>query len=173
MSLGRLPHLAPLSRLAPGDQAAIEDAMAQAQVTTLRDRTATSLSGGETARVLLARALAVGAGALIVDEPLTGLDPGHQLDAMALLAAQARAGRLVVVVLHDLTLASAWCDRLLLLADGRLVADGAPADVLTDARLAEVYGVAAHRFQAGGRALVAPTMRVDAAAAVAPANARL
>ena len=63
---------------------------------------------------------------MIADEPLADLDPRHQLDTMALLSAQALSGRLVVVILHDLALASAWCDRLLLLSEGRIIADGAP-----------------------------------------------
>ena len=102
----------------------------------LRHRVATELSGGERARVMLARALATGAPALIADEPLASLDPGHQMEVMALLADRARAGALVIVVLHDLSVAARFCDRILLLDDGRLVADGAPAAVLTDAALA-------------------------------------
>ncbi len=160
VALGRSPHLGPLSRLGAEDRAAVDGAMARAEVAELRDRTATELSGGETARALLARALAVEAGALVVDEPLAGLDPGHQLDTMALLSEHARSGRLVVAILHDLTLASGWCDRLLLLSHGRLVADGPPAEVLDDARLAQVYGVVAHRFDAGRGPLVAPVRRV-------------
>lgn len=163
VALGRSPHLGPLSRPGGADQAAVDAAMARAEVTALRDRTATELSGGETARALLARALAVDAPALVVDEPLAGLDPGHQLDTMALLAGHAREGRLVVAILHDLTLASGWCDRLLLLSQGRLVADGTPAQVLDDARLAQVYGVAVHRFDAGRGPVVAPVRRVSAA----------
>jgi ABC-type cobalamin/Fe3+-siderophores transport system ATPase subunit len=80
---------------------------------------------------------------LIVDEPLASLDPGHQIDVMELLAAEARAGALVIAVLHDLTLAARHCDRLLLIDGGELVADGPPADVLTPERLAAVYGVRA------------------------------
>jgi iron complex transport system ATP-binding protein len=159
VGLGRLPHLGPLSRIGDADRAAVDAAMAQAEVTSLRHRTATELSGGELSRVLLARALAAGAEALIVDEPLTGLDPGHQLDAMALLSGHARQGRLVIAILHDLALASAWCDRLLILSEGRLVADGAPAEVLDDALLAQVYGIAAHRFEIAGRRVVAPVGR--------------
>ncbi|NWP15693.1 ATP-binding cassette domain-containing protein, partial [Escherichia coli] len=75
----------------------------RADVASLRDRVATELSGGERARVLLARALAVEAPALIADEPLASLDPGHQIDVMELLHGEARAGALVIAVLHDLT----------------------------------------------------------------------
>ena len=159
VALGRLPHLGPLSRLSGADAAAIDAAMAQTDALHLKGRVATELSGGERARVLLARALAVGAPALIADEPLAALDPGHQIDVMDLLQAQARGGSLVVTVLHDLGIAARWCDRLLLMDGGALVADGAPLDVLTHANLARVYGVRA-RIEPGEEPLVMPTGRV-------------
>jgi len=141
VGLGRLPHLAPMSRISDTDTAAIERAMARADVLELRDRIATELSGGERARVLFARALAVEAPALIADEPLASLDPGHQIDVMDMLRAEAVGGGLVIAVLHDLTLAARYCDRLLLIDEGRIVADGTPADVLTAERLRAVYGI--------------------------------
>jgi len=147
--LGRLPHLGPLSRMRQADRSAVERAMSLADVAVLRDRVATELSGGERARVLLARALAVEAPVLIVDEPLASLDPGHQVDVMDLLRGQANAGALVVAVLHDLTMAARYCDRLLLLAEGRLVADGSVQDVLTPDHLRSVYGIEA-RIEASG-----------------------
>jgi iron complex transport system ATP-binding protein len=149
VGLGRLPHLAPMSRISAADTAAIERAMIRADVFDLRDRIATELSGGERARVLFARALAVEAPALIADEPLASLDPGHQIDVMELLRAEAASGALVVAVLHDLTLAARYCDRLLLIDEGQIVADGAPAAVLTPARLRRVYGIDA-RVETGG-----------------------
>ncbi|MEN3748190.1 ABC transporter ATP-binding protein [Sphingomonas sp. HF-S3] len=141
VGLGRLPHLGPMSRVAEGDAAAIQRAMVRADVTALRDRIATELSGGERARVLLARSLAVEAPGLIADEPLASLDPGHQIDVMDLLRAEARGGALVIAVLHDLTMAARYCDRLLLVDRGTVVADGAPADVLAPANLRAVYGI--------------------------------
>ena len=149
VGLGRLPHLAPMSRISAADTAAIERAMARADVLDLRDRIATELSGGERARALFARALAVEAPALIVDEPLASLDPGHQIDVMDLLRAEAAAGGTVIVVLHDLTFAARYCDRLLLIDKGRVMADGAPAAVLTADRLQAVYGIDA-RVEIGG-----------------------
>ena len=149
VALGRLPHLAPMSRIGDADTAAIERAMARADVLDLRHRIATELSGGERARALFARALAVEAPALIADEPLASLDPGHQIDVMDLLRAEAERGALVIAVLHDLTLAARYCDRLLLIDDGSIVADGAPADVLTADRLRSVYGIDA-RVETGG-----------------------
>jgi len=141
VELGRLPHLAPMSRIGEADTAAIERAMERADVLGLRDRIATELSGGERARVLLARALAVEAPALIADEPLASLDPGHQIDVMELLQAEARAGGLVIAVLHDLTMAARYCDRLVLIDGGTVVAEGTPAEVLTPANLKSVYGI--------------------------------
>jgi iron complex transport system ATP-binding protein len=149
VELGRLPHLAPMSRISTADTAAIERAMERADVLPLRDRVATELSGGERARVLLARALAVEAPALIADEPLASLDPGHQIDVMELLRAEARAGGLVIAVLHDLTMAARYCDRLVLVDAGTVVADGTPAAVLTPANLKSVYGIEA-RVELGG-----------------------
>jgi iron complex transport system ATP-binding protein len=134
--------------------------MARADVLHLRHRIATELSGGERARVLLARALAVGARALIADEPLASLDPGHQIDVMALLKAQAQDGALVVTVLHDLAMAARWCDRLVLMDRGSLVAEGAPLDVLTAERLAQVYGISARIERDDGIPLILPTGRV-------------
>lgn len=159
VALGRLPHLAPMSGLSPGDTAAIETAMERADVADLRTRIATELSGGERARVLLARTLAVGAPALLADEPLAALDPGHQLDVMELLRAEARAGALVVTVLHDLTMAARYCDRLLLIDGGVVVADDTPPAVLTPARLREVYGITATIERYGDMLTIVPTAR--------------
>ncbi len=159
VALGRLPHLAPFSRLSQADDAAIGRALAQLGIAHLRDRTATALSGGERARVLLARALAVEAPALLVDEPLASLDPGHQLEVMDLLRAQARAGTTVAAVLHDLGLAARYCDRLVLLVDGEVAGDGAPAEVLTADALARAFGVRVWRGEAGGEPLIVPIAR--------------
>ncbi|PZU09529.1 ABC transporter ATP-binding protein [Sphingomonas sp.] len=159
VALGRLPHLAPFSRIGAADRAAISRAMALAEIEPLADRTATELSGGERARVLLARALAVEAPVLVADEPLASLDPAHQIQGMEILRDQADAGRLVVAVLHDLSLAARFCDRLLVLRDGRLVADGAPRDVMTPALLADVYGVSGY-FGGGEEGVVVPLARL-------------
>jgi len=159
VALGRLPHLAPMSRLGDADLAVVERVLERAGVAHLRDRIAIELSGGERARVLLARALAVEAPALLADEPLASLDPGHQIDVMELLRAEACAGALVVTVLHDLTMAARYCDRLLLMDAGRIVADGAPLDVLTPERLRAVYGITAAIERRGDVATIVPTAR--------------
>lgn len=141
VALGRLPHLAPFSRLSEIDHHAVRQAMTAADVLHLAGRTVTTLSGGELSRVLLARALSVETPILIVDEPLAALDPAHQLSIMALLQSLASQGRLIVVVMHDLTLASRFCRRLLLMADGRVAADGGPEAVLDERLIRQVYGV--------------------------------
>lgn len=149
VALGRMPHLGPMPQLSDRDHAAVDHAMARAHVLPLQARNAMELSGGERARVLLARALAVGAEGLVVDEPLASLDPGHQIDVMELLAQEARQGALVVAVLHDLTMAARYCDRLILMDRGCTVADGPPSAVLTPDNLARIYGVGA--FIGGGK----------------------
>lgn len=159
VGLGRLPHLAPMSKLGAHDAEAIERAMARADVLPLRHRIATELSGGERARVLLARALAVEAPALIVDEPLASLDPGHQIDVMELLAEEGRGGRTVVAVLHDLTMAARYCDRIILLDRGAIVADGAPGTVLTPDSLRAVYGIEVRIERHDGRPTIVPLGR--------------
>ncbi|MBP2148040.1 ABC transporter ATP-binding protein [Xanthobacter flavus] len=153
VALGRLPHGA-----AVVDDAA-RRAMAAAGVEGLARRSADTLSGGERARVLLARALAVEAPILLADEPSAALDPLHQLEVMALLRDTARRGAVVVAVLHDLTLAGRFCDRLALMKDGRLLAEGTPTEVLDDAYLADAFGVDAVRLTHAGETVVLPWAR--------------
>ncbi|EJL28243.1 ABC transporter ATP-binding protein [Novosphingobium sp. AP12] len=159
VALGRLPHLAPMSRIGAEDRAAVLEAMTRADVAHLSARIVTELSGGERARVMLARALAVGAKGIVADEPLASLDPGHQIDVMELLSREAKAGALVVTVLHDLTMAARYCDRLLLIDRGVLVAEGTPREVLSADRLRTVYGVSGHIDMAGTAPMVVPLGR--------------
>ncbi len=153
VALGRLPHRAG----ADADRAAVDAALADMDLGAFRGRPATELSGGERARALIARALAQDAPLLLADEPTAGLDPMHQLALMATLRRLAARGRGVLVALHDLGLAARWCDRLVLLRAGRLVADGPPETVLTADRLAAVYGVTAYLGRDAGGPLVVPT----------------
>ena len=140
VALGRIPHRASAAE----DAAAVDRALAAMELAPLRDRPATALSGGERARVLIARALAQDAPLLLADEPTAGLDPAHALGLMSTFRALARDGRGILVSLHDLGLAARWCDRLILLDRGRVAADGPPLEVLTPSRLAAVYGITAH-----------------------------
>ena len=123
------------------DDRAIEEALHATDIWSLRERRADELSGGERARARLARVLAVEAEVLLADEPVAALDPMHQLRVMELLRGRCQQGQTVVVVLHDLTLASRFCDRLLLLNQGYAVASGRVETVLSPEHLASVYGV--------------------------------
>ncbi|HET8726352.1 MAG TPA: ABC transporter ATP-binding protein [Alphaproteobacteria bacterium] len=165
VALGRLPHLEPWQQLKPADYAAIEAAMADCEITHLADRPAGRLSGGERARVMLARALAAEPDLLLADEPVAGLDPYHQLHVMELLAALARRGAGVVVVLHDLGLAARFCDRLALLAEGRMAALGTPDEVLQPDLLERVYGVRMAVAAVDGQLLPIPWSRPSSAEA--------
>lgn len=139
--LGRTPHRAAFSGESDVDRAAVEAALARADVTMFRHRPVTALSGGERARVMLARVLAGEPAVLLVDEPVAGLDPYHQLQVMDLLRDLAREGRAVLVVLHDLTLATRFCDHLILLNEGTVAAAGTPGSVLGDRVAEEVFEV--------------------------------
>lgn len=150
VALGRVPHQTSWSRLSAQDDAAIDVAMELAQATAFSDRPVRQLSGGERARILLARALAVGASTLLVDEPTAALDPYFQLTAMEALKTTAQQGTSVCVILHDLNLALRYCDRLYLLNQGELVAQGLPQDVLSDANLKAVYHVDVNRDAQSG-----------------------
>jgi len=154
VALGRVPHLTPWQTLGPADEAAIRDAMEQTDCWDFRDRLVTTLSGGERARVLLARTLAVGADFILADEPIAALDPMHQLQVMDILKAEAEAGTGVLVVMHDLGLAMRTCDKLVLLHGASVLASGAPTEVLTDANLKLAFGVEVSRWQDGTNFLV-------------------
>jgi iron complex transport system ATP-binding protein len=148
VGLGRIPYIGARG-LSREDAAIIARAMAGAGVTALADRDVSTLSGGERARVLIARALAGEPEWLLADEPLAGLDPGHQLDAADLFRRLAHEqGRGVIVTLHDLSLAARMADRILVLAEGEVLADGPAEAALTPAVLARAYGVEA-RFVRG------------------------
>jgi len=154
--LGRAPHIAPFAGPGARDREAVARAIAHMDIGGLAGRPANALSGGEKARVLIARALAQEAPLMLADEPTAGLDPAHQIALMRALQGVAREGGSVVACLHDLGLAARWCSRLLLIDGGRLVADGTPAEVLTAARLRDVYGVTAYLGEAAGGPVVQP-----------------
>ncbi len=143
VSLGRFAYGGPMGRLGPVDAAAVEDALTRCSLNGFEDRSVTSLSGGELARVHLARALASQGPALIADEPTAALDPGHSFDVLATLKYQASAGQAVLVVLHDLALAARFCDEIILLDQGKLVIQAPPREALNPQILSSVYRVKA------------------------------
>jgi len=157
VALGRLPHGADdPARLDPRDSAIVKAAMARTGTLDLADRPVQQLSGGERARVMLARVLAVEAPVLFADEPTASLDPRHQLGVMQDLKAEAKRGALVIAVTHDLALAARLADSVILMAEGRIAAEGAPEAVFTSENLAQVYGIRAIRQQIGGETLLVP-----------------
>ncbi|MFC3052793.1 ABC transporter ATP-binding protein [Kordiimonas pumila] len=161
VALGRIPHISPWQNITADDTAAIEKAMRVTDCWKLRDRLVTTLSGGERARVLLARAIAVNAYFLLADEPTASLDPAHQLQVMEILKEQASNGVGAVVVMHDLALAARTCDRLILICEGRVLAAGTPGHVLTDANIQKAFHVSVSRWKAGGVDMIAPIARID------------
>ena len=140
VALGRTPFTGARG-LTAHDAAAVDRAMATARVESLAHRNVLTLSGGERARVLLARALAGEPAWLLADEPLTGLDPGHQLDAAGLMRGLAAAGCGVIVTLHDLHMALRVADQVIVLADGRILAAGPARAALTPGILRAAYGI--------------------------------
>ena len=149
--LGRLPRHGLLGAPDAADEAAVSAAMTETACLEFGQRRLRELSGGERQRVLLARALAVGAGVLLLDEPTTHLDAPHQRDLLRSLAARAQQGVAVAAVLHDVTLALA-ADRVLVMDRGRIVADGPPADAALRTALVDVFGAAfsIERIAGGG-----------------------
>jgi iron complex transport system ATP-binding protein len=138
VALGRLPHhgLGPPA----ADALAIDRAMHAMDIDALGNRSIEEISGGELQRVLLARALAQETPVILADEPTAGLDPAHALGLLEIFDRLAAEGRTIVVALHDLSLAARFCHDVVMLADGRIAAMGAPADVLTSAHLEAVFG---------------------------------
>jgi len=162
VGLARLPHRGRFASASAEDRRAIHDAMDKADILPFAQRSITSLSGGERSRVMLARALAVEARVLLVDEPVASLDPYHQLHVMTLLRDMARAGSLILVVLHELALAARFCDRLILLDHGKLAASGDCESVLSHHNLARVYGIQGLHGHQDDEAFVLAWRRLEA-----------
>jgi iron complex transport system ATP-binding protein len=155
--LGRTPHLGPLATEGRRDREAAGAALARLDLLDYRDRRLGTLSGGEKQRVVVARALAQEARIVLLDEPTASLDIGHVQQALDLLdALRAESGLTLVAAMHDLTLAAQYADRVVLLAAGRIAAEGLPRDVLTEETIARHYGATVDVVPVAGRPAVIP-----------------
>ncbi len=155
VEMGRNPWVGHAT--AAQDDEAIAEAIERTDIAHLLERPFTALSGGEKARASLARVLAQRTGVVLLDEPTAALDLRHQEEVMVVARSLAAAGRAVVVVLHDLSLAAARADRIAMIDGGRLVSAGTPAEVLTPERVESVYGIAVHVLPApDGHLIVIP-----------------
>ncbi len=154
--LGRTPYLPWWGAPRPADRQAVRAALDALGLTPLAERTLGTLSGGQRQRVLIARALAQATPVLVLDEPTAHLDWRVQLEVLTLARQRAQAGLAVLAVLHDLNLAVRFADRVALLHQGRVVAQGPPNAVLTPRRVAAVYGVEVARVPYQGRSYLLP-----------------
>jgi len=141
VSLGRAPYRGRLGTLSDDDNAMVDQALISAHCADLQNRQFDQLSGGEQARVLLARALAVGAPVLLADEPTASLDPYFQISIMQSLQNEARNGNTVIASLHDLSLAKQFCERIWVMSDGQLIANDKAEVALNNVVLAEVFKI--------------------------------
>ncbi|MFT4067705.1 ABC transporter ATP-binding protein [Paraburkholderia sp.] len=142
VAFGRYPWRGALGRLGPADHRAIEQAMASTDVIRFADQQVETLSGGERQRVWIAMLIAQDADCLLLDEPISALDVSHQVEVLSLVRQLAtERGLGVVVVLHDINMAARYCDELVALRGGRLVAQGSPQQIVTPEQLQEIYGV--------------------------------
>jgi iron complex transport system ATP-binding protein len=155
--LGRTPHIAYLATEGRADKAAAAHALRRLDLDAFAERSLGSLSGGERQRAVLARALAQEAPILLLDEPTSALDLGHQQQALELVDTLRREdGLTVVAAMHDLSLASQFADRLLLLDGGRVAADGPPAAVLSEERVSAHFGASVRIVESDGGLYVLP-----------------
>lgn len=144
VALGRFSHGAALGQLRAEDAEAVDRAIQDCDLAHLADRKADTLSGGELVRMHCARAFATEAPLLIADEPIAALDPRHQFRILDLISGYVKRGGGALIVLHDIGLAARYASRLIWMQQGRIVADGTPAETLTQARIEAIYNVRAH-----------------------------
>lgn len=156
VALGRLAHRSAGAGESAADRAAIEHALETMAIAHLAKRSIREISGGERARVLMARALAQETPVLLADEPVAGLDLAHALDLFEHLRRLARAGRTIVVALHDLSLAARYADQIVLLKSGRLLAHGAPDVVLDPQTIEAAYDVTVRCGEVDGVPYIVP-----------------
>jgi iron complex transport system ATP-binding protein len=156
VALGRLAYSATTATAREQDSDAVNRAMIDMDVADFAGRPVLELSGGEQARVLMARALAQNAPILLADEPAAGLDPAHQLQLFEALRRTAHGGKTVVVATHDLSLAARYCAHVVVMKQGRIAVTGKPADALSAQHLAEVYGISAKTVVVDGVPAIVP-----------------
>ncbi len=167
VAMGRTPYLGRLQSERPEDRLAMQRALEQTDTTYLAERLIGELSAGEAQRVTIARALAQEPKVLLLDEPTTYLDIGHQAEILDLLQAlNAETGLTIICISHDVNVAARYCDTLTMLAQGRVVAEGTPEQILTEERLQSIYGarVTVDRNTPRARPRVTVLSRQDAAA---------
>ena len=155
--LGRFPHQTAFARMTSEDSRVIQQAMEIAGISDFIGRRVDQISGGERMRVHLARLLAGHNRAIIADEPITSLDPKYQLHFLSILEQQASQGTAVVISLHDLSLASRFCHRLIVLNNGAVAVADTPERALSDVTLATVFGVQAVRLPTANGISIIPT----------------
>ena len=143
VAMGRTPYLGRFEMESETDWQAVEQAMQQADLLAMQHRPVDQLSGGERQRVLIARALAQQTPILLLDEPTANLDIAHQLEILELIKRLTQSGLLAIAAIHDLTLASRFCDRLLLVNNGKIQSDGDSFDVITEANLRQHFAISA------------------------------
>lgn len=157
VALGRLPHLGPWRRPGGDDERAVTAALERTEMADRAASPVNTLSGGERARVMLARVLVGDTPLILADEPVAALDPRHQLAVMRLLVREAMdGGRAIGIVLHDLSLVARYCDQVILLDHGRVVEAGAMSAVLASPRLRDVYGVSFGQGWIDGTPVITP-----------------
>jgi iron complex transport system ATP-binding protein len=159
---GRHPHQRWFRQFSPSDETAVAEALIATGIQDLAERSVDELSGGQRQRVWIALALAQGAPLMLLDEPTTFLDLAHQVDVLELLAELNETdGRTIVLVLHDLNLACRYASHLVAMRDGAVVAEGAPADVITAELVLDVFGLDAHVLDdpVSGTPMVIPAKR--------------
>lgn len=155
---GRHPHRGVLAAWTAHDEAAVGGALEQVDLSDLADAPVESLSGGQRQRAWIALILAQEARVVLLDEPTTYLDMAHAVDVLAAVQRVARSERTVVAVLHDLTLAARFADRLIVMSGGKIVAVGSPRDVISAELLREVFGLCAQVVEIDGSPVVVPRM---------------
>ncbi len=141
VSMGRNPHLSSFKPESEYDRLAVHHAMDKTDILSLANQSVTNLSGGERQRVFIARALAQETPILLMDEPTASLDINHQLEVLALLKTLANGGHVVIIAIHDLNMAARFCNRLVMLGNQQMVADGKPEDVLTKNHLRQYFSI--------------------------------